>query len=459
MKGILKSSLVLACAAMLCYSCSDNDIALMKKTLTPPDLSKATTFTSFSPDSGGVGTKLIIRGTNLGTDPSYLKVTVNGKKAAIIGVDNDILYAVVPARTDTGVVALYVGQGESAKLLVDSSKIFRYQFSRNVSTVAGTYDPSVVHPIADGIYSQAVFQRPWYLTHDKDGVIYEIDEGRGTQQNGSLRRLQDGSVETLVADYSGPFESPTAMAFNLKQDTLYMTHMYNSDNCDASHSGLIALSRTDGFLTPIPLIKTDNIAFMVFTGLAVNPVNGDVIFSNNYDGKLYRYEPTAKSVQTAYTELRTVDNKSNQEMRLVFSKDGKYLYEIMKGLHCIYRTPYDPATRSLGSTDELVAGVAGSSGYQNGIGGAALFNTPSAGDFDEDGYLYIADRDNHCVRRINCVTKEVTLYAGQGGTSGYKDGTPESALFNGPEGLTVLDDQSIIVADRYNALIRKIVVE
>lgn len=428
----------------------------MNQKLSPPDLTKMSTFTSFDPDSGGSGTKLIIRGRNLGTDPSYLKVTVNGKRASIVGVNDDILYAIVPARADTGVVALYVGKGDNTKLLVDSSKVFRYQFSENVSTIAGQVGESTV---TDGSYSEATFRRPWSLAHDKDGVIYEINEGRGTNQNGCFRRLADNKVETLIADYSGPFESPTAMAFNLNQDTLYMTHLYSRSDCDASHVGLIALSRTDGFLTPIPLIKTDNVGFMQFSGLAVNPVNGDVIFSNNYDGKLYRYEPMVLSKQNAYTELRTVDNKSNAEMRLVFSKDGKYLYEIMKSLHCIYRTTYDPVTRSLGPTDELVAGVPGSSGYQNGIGSAAMFNTPSAGDFDEDGYLYIADKGNHCIRRINCLTKEVTLYAGQPGVSGYKDGTPLESLFNNPEGLTVLDDQSIIVADRENSLIRKIVVE
>jgi hypothetical protein len=456
MKKIFKSSLVLMGVVMLSYSCNDNDIASMNKSLIPPDSAKGSTFISFVPDSGGSGTKLIIRGSNLGTDPSYLKVTVNGKKANIVGVNDDILYAIVPARADTGVVALYVGKGDNAKLLVDSSKVFRYQFSENVSTIAGQVGQATV---TDGSYSEATFRRPWSLAHDKDGVIYEIDEGRGTDKNGYFRCLSNNNVETLIADNNSGFESPTAMAFNLNQDTLYMTHMYNHDNCNASHCGLIALSRADGFLTPVPLIKTDNLEFMKFTGIAVNPVNGDVIFSNNYDGKLYRYEPAVLSKQNAYTELRTVDNKSNAEMRLVFSKDGKYLYEIMKSLHCIYRTSYDPVTHSLGPTDELVAGIPGSSGYQNGIGSAAMFNTPSAGDFDEDGYLYIADSGNHCIRRINCLTKEVTLYAGQPGISGYKDGSPLEALFNSPTGLTVLDDQSIIVADKNNSLIRKIVVE
>ena len=59
-------------------------------------------FESFSPDSGGVKTQLIIRGQNFGTDTAYLKVTVNNKRAAIVGVADDVIYAIVPARADTG---------------------------------------------------------------------------------------------------------------------------------------------------------------------------------------------------------------------------------------------------------------------------------------------------------------------------------------------------------------------
>lgn len=53
----------------------------------------------------------------------------------------------------------------------------------------------------------------------------------------------------------------------------------------------------------------------------------------------------------------------------------------------------------------------------------------------------------------------MSLYAGMPRTSGYKDGLPDVAMFNRPEGLTILSDQSIIVADRENHVIRKVVVE
>ena len=61
----------------------------------PPNLNAPTVFESFSPDSGGVKTQLIIRGQNFGTDTAYLKVTVNNKRAAIVGVADDVIYAIV----------------------------------------------------------------------------------------------------------------------------------------------------------------------------------------------------------------------------------------------------------------------------------------------------------------------------------------------------------------------------
>ena len=90
--------------------CADNDIAEERRVVSPPDLSKASKFLSFAPDSGGVGTQLVIKGENLGTDTAYLRVTVNGKRANIVGVNNDHIYAIVPARADNGLVKVFVGK-------------------------------------------------------------------------------------------------------------------------------------------------------------------------------------------------------------------------------------------------------------------------------------------------------------------------------------------------------------
>lgn len=448
MNGLFKFSFLFVFAAMFFIGCSDNDIAEEKHVVVPPDLSQASQFVSFTPDSGGVGTQLIIKGYNLGTDTSYLKVTVNGKRAPIVGVRNDYLYAVVPARADTGLVKLYVGKGDNVQEFTSDTE-FRYQFKRNVSTLAGQNGMATRD---DGDYDVATFRRPWALFHDDDDVIYEIDEGRGTNKDGALRKMYEGMVETLIQCNSGPFQSPTAGTFNLAQDTIYMVHLYNPDNC-TSKVGLVAISRTSGFVDTKALVRMTD---PKCTGIAVNPVNGDIIFNNQSDGYLYRYKASS-DVDNAYERLHRVRNATNTELKLVFSNDGKYLYEIVKNRHCIYRTPYDIASRTFGE-DELWAGQWGTSGYQNGIGTAALFDQPSAAEFDEDGNMYVADKYNHCIRKIT-PDGEVTLYAGMPRTSGYKDGLPDVAKFNCPEGLTILSDQSIIVADRENQVIRKVVVE
>ena len=127
------------CAVLLSIGtvCCDDEIEQQRISVTPPKADVASTFTTFYPDSGGLGTKLILKGTNLGTDTNYVRVTVNNLKAKVVGVKDTILYAVVPARADTGYVRLYVRQGEGETELV-SNKEFNYLFKSNVSTLHGT---------------------------------------------------------------------------------------------------------------------------------------------------------------------------------------------------------------------------------------------------------------------------------------------------------------------------------
>ena len=134
---------------------------------TPPDFSKPIILESFSPDSGGVGTQLVLKGQNFGTDSNYLYVTVNDKKAKIVGVKNDYIYALVPARADTGYVRLYVGQGDNVEEYA-LDKLFRYKFKRNVTTLAGKDQEN---GRIDGDYGEARLQRPWFLLADKDDAM------------------------------------------------------------------------------------------------------------------------------------------------------------------------------------------------------------------------------------------------------------------------------------------------
>ena len=68
----------------------------------------------------------------------------------------------------------------------------------------------------------------------------------------------------------------------------------------------------------------------------------------------------------------------------------------------------------------------------------------------------MADSSNHRVRLITVKDKKVTTLAGSG-TAGFADGTGTNAKFNGPRGVAISADASIVVvADKGNHRVRMI---
>ncbi len=102
-----------------------------------------------------------------------------------------------------------------------------------------------------------------------------------------------------------------------------------------------------------------------------------------------------------------------------------------------------------------LAGKSLGTGTNDGIGGAAQFNQPEGVATDNAGVVYVADRGNNTIRKI---TPEgaVTTLAGTGGQSGSTNGTGSEARFNAPIGLAVDAAGVVYVADSQNHTIRKI---
>ena len=103
-----------------------------------------------------------------------------------------------------------------------------------------------------------------------------------------------------------------------------------------------------------------------------------------------------------------------------------------------------------------LAGSAGLSGSTDATGAAARFNFPS-GITNDGSNLYVADTDNHTIRKIVISSGAVTTLAGSAGSSGSTDATGAAARFNGPYGITS-DGSNLYVADTSNHTIRKIVI-
>ena len=95
----------------------------------------------------------------------------------------------------------------------------------------------------------------------------------------------------------------------------------------------------------------------------------------------------------------------------------------------------------------------GTSGFANGAGTAAQFNLPIGVAVDSSGNLYVADYDNHRIRKITSAGV-VSTFAGS--TWGYHDATGTAAQFDSPVGVAVDSSGNVYVADENNHRIRKI---
>jgi sugar lactone lactonase YvrE len=104
----------------------------------------------------------------------------------------------------------------------------------------------------------------------------------------------------------------------------------------------------------------------------------------------------------------------------------------------------------------LVAGT--ESAYYSGDGGPgtnAALNSPGAVAVDASGNLYIADRYNSAIRKVNASTSIITTVAGNGAPGyGGDNGPAISATLNAPSGVAIDAAGDIFIADGGNNIIR-----
>ncbi len=101
----------------------------------------------------------------------------------------------------------------------------------------------------------------------------------------------------------------------------------------------------------------------------------------------------------------------------------------------------------------------GEQGYTGDGGPAAQarLSEPFMCAFDAQGNLYVAEATNHCVRRIDHQTGIITTVAGNGREGYSGDGGPATyATMNQPYSLQIDAAGNIYIVDRLNAVIRKV---
>ncbi|WP_394351410.1 YDG domain-containing protein, partial [Psychroflexus aurantiacus] len=263
-----------------------------------------------------------------------------------------------------------------------------------VSTLAGC-----TRGFADGTDSSAQFTRPTGVAIDASGTVYVADYG-----NHRIRKITPaGEVSTLAgstrgfADGTGSsaqFNRPTGVAIDAS-GTVYVADQSNHRIRKITAAGEVST-------------------------LAGSGVAG---FADGTGSSAQFRDPFGVAVDASGNVY--VGDRANLRIRKV--------------------TPAGVVSTLAGS---------GVSGFADGTGSSAQFRTPTGVAVDASGNVYVADANNHRIRKVTPAGVVSTL-AGSG-VSGFADGTGSSAQFRFPYGVAVDASGTVYVADASNHRIRLI---
>lgn len=102
-----------------------------------------------------------------------------------------------------------------------------------------------------------------------------------------------------------------------------------------------------------------------------------------------------------------------------------------------------------------LAGLAETTGSTDGHGAHATFRYPAGIAVDGSGLVYVADTENHTIRKITAAG-DVTTFVGYPGAAGYVNASGFAARFNNPHGLALDGSGNLYVSDTGNHSIRKV---
>lgn len=430
MGNLKKTYLFYGMALMLCaswlFSCSDEG------TSTSYDPSLPVTIETFSPDSGRIRTQFIIEGNNFGNDASKVKVWFNEKEALVLNVVNNAIYTIVPKQPGDSCVISVVVENDSVAF---DKKKFIYHITESVSTVVGK---ALETGNTDGSLTDATFQSPRWIAIDwEDNIIYSDESSYRVR----LISLNSNEVITLFT----PGVLLQDFAFTLDRREFYATvdngsviYRFAADNLWVPEEvGTMGIS---GYFHGMAMGKDPR---YLYARQNVGVV-WQVDLENGW-GDATRFSPEAY-------------NEGGGQGNIAYSPVEDCFYVVSGNQkHSIFRLSAD------GTTYEKYAGGGGidgsSSGYRDGPADQALFNFPQGIAINSEGDIFIAEKNNHTIRKIDHRTKIVSTVAGQAGVSGYEDGDPLEALFNTPIGLAFDKEDFLYIADQGNHCIRKLSIE
>ena len=329
--------------------------------------------------------------------------------------------------------------GNSYGPLVSGTIVAPLSFTNGVTTLAGSYAaPNSAGTSNSGFTNSAdasavQFSGPEGIATDGTNLFI------GDKNNNVIRKTVIATGETTTLAGSGVRGILDGTGTSAKLDTpVDLTcdgvYVYFSDPSNR------AVRKAEISTGKVTTIISNNSKLVTPKGLIV--YNNKLYISEDTNNAIMELDLYTLSVKTVLTS--GISNP--QSMTLV----GSTMYISDRNTHTIRKTVIGTWTGS------IFAGISGNSGHIDGTATSARFNSPE-GITNDGNYLYVTE-SNNCIRQIDISTGTVTTLAGPstGNSSGYTNSSVHlNALFSSPRAITS-DGSALYLADRTNSAIRKI---
>ncbi len=425
------------------WGCSSEEVVKHPTVDNKYNASQPRTLSGFTPESGGIGDKLIVKG-NFGTDISKMKVIFdNNKEARILSTDGASIYCLVPKQgAGDNSIKVMVGDEE-----LTTDKTFAYIQNQKVSTICGMFnkDGYVNGNIYDAMFSVVVGIN---LVANDNIMAVETHKKRVR-----LISQEDNQVVTVM---DGLCTGKPAV--NEARDIIYCVELYRN-------SGKVYRLRRDNSWAP-ELIR-GNIAELA-TGEQWSCTLDDTekyLYVRNHMGVLIRLSLEEKADDGQLKVEKLIDEKtyiSGSTLNfLVYSKVDKCFYASEAFNHNILKIWQEGGVWK----QEIFAGMT-SPGLQNGDRLEAKFNVPFGLTVDSEGNIYVADSSNNAIRKISHydpVSKSggrvTTVAGGTKSTDKEVDGNPLESTFFIPHDVAADSEDNLYIAGGDGKNVRKLAIE
>jgi sugar lactone lactonase YvrE len=312
-----------------------------------------------------------------------------------------------------------------------------------VTTLAGL---AGVYGYADGTGSAARFDWPQGVAVDSSGNIYV-----GDAANGAIRKITSAGVVTTLHAGIGSSEGVAVDS----SGNIYVVDMGNSIIRKITPAGVV--TTLAGLAGPPGYADGTGSAARFYWphGVAVD-ASGNVYVSDA--GNHVIRKVTAWGVVTTLAgQAGTYGSADGTGSAARFYSPGGVAVDGLGNVYVADSGNYTIRKIDAWGVVTTLAGLAGTYGSADGTGSAARFHPPEDVAVDGAGNVYVADTGNDTIRKIT-VAGVVTTLAGQAREVAVRsvDGVGSAVRFGALYGVAVDSAGNLYVADRSNYTIRKI---